>query len=231
VVALDVRTGKQRPIYGMGRHNHENSVPIPGYGHPVVLSGDDTFTSGPLTEVFPEGAVPSQSQLYSYIAPNTNALLADKGDLWAFVSDTPGVRNYYDVTPGSRTPVTGISSRCRRTSPPAALRWLRAEGRRQGLPAASGRRELADRSPLRDSGRHRRPPVGARVLERHQQRVPIRPRRGHRLRQAAPQGEHRLHRRLGQGPEGGSEPGHAEFQVNERPGPEDWCSIRTTRRR
>ncbi len=107
VVALDVRTGKQRPIYGMGRHNHENSVPIPGYGHPVVLSGDDTFTSGPLTEVFPEGAVPSQSQLYSYIAPSTHALLADEGDLWAFVSDTPGVRNYYDVTPGSGTAVTG----------------------------------------------------------------------------------------------------------------------------
>ena len=107
VVALDVKTGKQRPIYGMGRHNHENAVAIPGYGDPVVLSGDDTFTSGPLTEVFPEGAVPAQSQLYSYIAPSTNALLADKGDLWAFVSDTPGVKNYYDVTPGSGTDVTG----------------------------------------------------------------------------------------------------------------------------
>ena len=39
VVALDVKTGKHRPIYGMGRHNHENSVPIPGYGQPVVFSG------------------------------------------------------------------------------------------------------------------------------------------------------------------------------------------------
>ena len=53
VVALDVRTGKHHPIYGMGRHNHENNVAIPGYGDPVVLSGDDTFTSGPLT-----GSVP-----------------------------------------------------------------------------------------------------------------------------------------------------------------------------
>ena len=53
VVALDVQTGKHHPIYGMGRHNHENSVPIPGYGYPVVLSGDDTFTSGPLTGVLP----------------------------------------------------------------------------------------------------------------------------------------------------------------------------------
>ena len=32
VVARDVRNGKQHPIYGMGRHNHENSVAIPGYG-------------------------------------------------------------------------------------------------------------------------------------------------------------------------------------------------------
>jgi len=107
VVALDVKTGKQRPIYGMGRHNHENSVPIPGYGRPVVFSGDDTFTSGPLTEVFPPGAVPSQSQLYSYMAPSTDALMADQGDLWAFVSDTPGVKNYYDVIPGSGTEVKG----------------------------------------------------------------------------------------------------------------------------
>ena len=107
VVALEVATGKQRPIYGMGRHNHENSVPIPGYGKPVVLSGDDTFTSGPLTGVFPAGAVPAQSQLYSYIAPSTDALLADTGDLWAFVSDTPGVKNYYDVLPNSGAVVTG----------------------------------------------------------------------------------------------------------------------------
>jgi hypothetical protein len=94
---------------GMGRHNHENSVAIPGFDDLVVLSGDDTFTSGPLNGVtFPAGVnVPSQSQLYSYIAPTTDAVLADKGDLWAFVSDTPGVRNYYDVIPGSGQTVTG----------------------------------------------------------------------------------------------------------------------------
>jgi hypothetical protein len=107
VVALDVRRGKHKPIYGMGRHNHENSVAIPGYGKPVVFSGDDTFTSGPLTGVFPAGAVPAQSQLYSYIARNTNKLMADKGRLWAFVSDTPGVRNYYDVVPNAGTEVKG----------------------------------------------------------------------------------------------------------------------------
>jgi hypothetical protein len=111
VVALDARTGKQRPIPGMGRHNHENAVPIPGYGKPVVLSGDDTFTSGPLT-IPPGGpltatSVPAQSQLYSYIAPNTNELLNDHGDLWAFVSDTPGFTDYYDFAPGSTQSITG----------------------------------------------------------------------------------------------------------------------------
>jgi hypothetical protein len=108
-IALDVKTGKDKPIYGMGRHNHENDVAIPGFGYPVVFSGDDTFTSGPLTGVtFPTGvSVPSQSQLYSYIAPSTDGLLADQGDLWAFVSDTPNVKNYYDVIPNSNTVVTG----------------------------------------------------------------------------------------------------------------------------
>ena len=109
VVALDVQTGKHHPIYGMGRHNHENSVAIPGYGDLVVLSGDDTFTSGPLTGVaFPAGvSAPAQSQVYSYIASDTNSLLADQGTLYAFVSDTPGVKNYYNVLPNSGTVVTG----------------------------------------------------------------------------------------------------------------------------
>ncbi len=109
VVALDVRTGQHHPIYGMGRHNHENSVAIPGFDDLVVMSGDDTFTSGPLTGVaLPAGVtVPSQSQVYSYIAPDTDSLLSDDGTLYAFVSDTPGVRNYYDVLPGSNTSVSG----------------------------------------------------------------------------------------------------------------------------
>ena len=110
VIALDVKTGKHHPIQGMGRHNHENSVPIPGYGHPVVLSGDDTFTSGPMANipVTPAEAPRfAQSQLYSYIASSTDELLADEGDLWAFVSDTPGVNDYYDIAPGSTTQISG----------------------------------------------------------------------------------------------------------------------------
>ncbi len=44
---------------GWARHNHENAVAIPGYGKPVVFSGDDTFTSGPLTGVPFPSVVPS----------------------------------------------------------------------------------------------------------------------------------------------------------------------------
>lgn len=107
VVALDIKSGESRPIYGMGRLNHENSVAVPGYRYPVVLTGDDTFTSGPLTGVFATGVVPAQAQLYSYIASSASAVLKDQGQLWAFVSDTPGVRNYYDVLPGSGAEITG----------------------------------------------------------------------------------------------------------------------------
>ena len=111
VVALDVRTGKHQAIPGMGRHNHENSVAIPGYDDLVVLSGDDTFTSGSLTippgGPIPAGSRPSQSQLYSYVAPNTGALLADEGELWGFVSDDPSVNDYYDFAPGSTMSVSG----------------------------------------------------------------------------------------------------------------------------
>jgi hypothetical protein len=111
VVALDVRTGKHTAIHGMGRHNHENAVAIPGFEDLVVMSGDDTFTSGPLTipagGPLPAGSRPAQSQLYSYLAPDTDSLLADDGKLWAFVSDDPSFNDYYDFTPGSAQSVSG----------------------------------------------------------------------------------------------------------------------------
>ena len=104
VAALDVRTGKHSAIPGMGRHNHENSVAIPGFDDLVVMSGDDTFTNGALTippgGPLPAGTRPAQSQLYSYLASDTSSLLADEGELWAFVSDTPGFNDYYDFVPG-----------------------------------------------------------------------------------------------------------------------------------
>jgi hypothetical protein len=83
VVAYDVQTGQNRPIWGMGRHNHENSVAIPGFSQRVLLSGDDTFTT-----------TPSQSQVYSYSAANADAVWNDQGTLRAFVSD--GAKQRYD---------------------------------------------------------------------------------------------------------------------------------------
>jgi hypothetical protein len=111
VLALDVKSRQYHVIYGMGRHNHENNVAIPGFEDLVVLSGDDTFTSGPLT-IPPGGpnletSAASQSQLYSYIASDTDSLLADEGDLLAFVSDDPAFDDYYDFVPGSATSVSG----------------------------------------------------------------------------------------------------------------------------
>jgi hypothetical protein len=95
----------------MGRHNHENNVAIPGFDDLVVLSGDDTFTSGPLT-IPPGGpntetSAASQSQLYSYIASDSDELLADEGELWAFVSDNTSFDDYYDFIPGSAQSVSG----------------------------------------------------------------------------------------------------------------------------
>jgi hypothetical protein len=85
VVAFDVKSGEYRSIYGMGRHNHENSVALEGYRGPVVLSGDDTFTA-------------PASQLYMYTARNGRAVWNDQGTLWAFVSDDPATNDYGDLS-------------------------------------------------------------------------------------------------------------------------------------
>jgi hypothetical protein len=88
VVAYDVRSGEYKSIYGMGRHNHENSVAIPGYRDLVVLSGDDTFTA-------------PASQLYSYIADDTDELLEDEGALFAFRSNNSAINDYGDLSGAS----------------------------------------------------------------------------------------------------------------------------------
>jgi hypothetical protein len=96
VIANDIRSGQHKVIYGMGRLNHENDVAVAGYGHPVVLSGDDTFVSNP-----------AGSQLYSYMADSADALWNDQGDLYGFVSDNSAVDDYYDFPVGSSMSVSG----------------------------------------------------------------------------------------------------------------------------
>jgi hypothetical protein len=85
VVAFDLKTKQYRSIYGMGRHNHENSVALEGYRHPVVLSGDDTFNA------------PS-SQMYMYLADDADAVWNDTGTLWAFKSSNPAINDYGDLS-------------------------------------------------------------------------------------------------------------------------------------
>jgi hypothetical protein len=88
-VAHDVKNGKTKSIYGMGRHNHENQVAIPGFDELVLLSGDDTFQTNP----------PASSQLYMYTAGDVDELWADQGPLHAFVADGTDT-DYFDLQPG-----------------------------------------------------------------------------------------------------------------------------------
>jgi hypothetical protein len=89
VVALDTLTGQTYEIPGLGRMNHENTVVVPGgWDQVVVLTDDDTFSA------------PS-AQLYMYLADSPGRLLADRGGLYAFVSDNAAINDYGDLPPGT----------------------------------------------------------------------------------------------------------------------------------
>jgi hypothetical protein len=87
-VAYDIKAKTYKSIYSMGRSNHENELGVPGYGHPVVLTGDDTFDA-------------PASQLYMLSAASGAAFWNDQGTLYAFVSDNPAVNDYGDLTTAS----------------------------------------------------------------------------------------------------------------------------------
>ncbi len=100
VVALDAATGTFSQIAGMGRHNHENTVVVPGgWNQFAALSTDDTFTA-------------TTSQLYMYLFNHESHLWQDKGSLWAFrvtrTQDGPvdptdpfnEANDYIDLSPG-----------------------------------------------------------------------------------------------------------------------------------
>ena len=85
---------------------------------------------------------PSQSQLYSYQAGNTKNILADKGDLWAFVSDDPDLRRLLRLhaeldAVGLRPIHQGAEEHRDREE----LRRVRDHGGRRRLPRAAQRRD------------------------------------------------------------------------------------------
>ena len=83
---LDWKTGEYRPIQGLGRYNHENTISLNGNrnGKIGLLSTDDTF-DGP------------SAQLYLYLARRDRAVWHDRGHLFAFrVTE----KNGEGVTPG-----------------------------------------------------------------------------------------------------------------------------------
>ena len=100
-VALDTKTGEYRPIPGLGRYNHENTIALRGNRNDKIglLSTDDTF-DGP------------SAQLYLYLARRDRAVWHDRGHLFAFRATEKngevvppgdpfnGANDYLDLQPG-----------------------------------------------------------------------------------------------------------------------------------
>ena len=110
-VYLNTVTGKYDVIAGAGRHNHENTVVVPGgwWGNVVSLSGDDSFA----TPSTPDR--PNLSQIYQFSGRSFLAYTQDRGELWAFrvtgthtgpltpeqiVNPLNGANDYLDIAPG-----------------------------------------------------------------------------------------------------------------------------------
>ncbi len=105
-VYFDTKTGKSAPLLSQGRHNHENTVIVPGWKKGIVaLSGDDTFTTfDPLR--------PNLSQLYMSMSHNWQHFQKDESTLYGFRvtgtggaaidPDDPfnGANDYLDIEPG-----------------------------------------------------------------------------------------------------------------------------------
>ena len=117
VLALDVKSEQYHVIYGMGRHNHENNVAIPGFDDLVVLSGDDTFTSGPLTDPGRSGTArrrrPGPRTVAAVLVHRVGHGLAARrrgrplGVRRRRPDPDDDFNDYYDFAPGSTQTVTG----------------------------------------------------------------------------------------------------------------------------
>ena len=90
-LAIDARGGVHE-LPWIGRYNHENQISVPGFPrHVVLLNFDDRGGNG---------TTGSLSELYMYVARNSNQVLRGEGALYVFKSDevaTPG-----QLQPGRR---------------------------------------------------------------------------------------------------------------------------------
>ena len=126
----------------------------------------------------------ASSQLYTYIAPDTDALWADEGDLWAFVSDTPGVQGLLRLRPRRRDRGLGHFIKV----PKTIATGKKADGSELTRRRTSRRMLRCRPARLRDPGRAAvgARPVGQRGNNSYGKNVfRLRPHRGHRVRQAA----------------------------------------------
>ncbi len=88
VVAYDVKSGAYKSIYGMGRHNHENSVGDPGLRASGRAVGR-RHVHGAELAALPLHAPASAAAVWN-----------DTGTLWAFKSDVATINDYCDLTVG-----------------------------------------------------------------------------------------------------------------------------------
>lgn len=90
-LAIDAR-GDVYELPWIGRYNHENQIAVPGFpGHVVVLNFDDKGGNA---------SRGSLSELYMYVARNSNRVLRGQGTLYVFKSDD--VANPGQLQPGQR---------------------------------------------------------------------------------------------------------------------------------
>ena len=152
VLALDIRNGSTSRSTGWAGTTTRTMLRSRGTTTWWSFRATTRSRAAPLTippgGPNPEVSAPSQSQFYSYIAPDTDALLDDEGHLWAFVSDNPRFDDYYDFVPGSdpvgeRTLHPGAEEHRHREE----RRRVGDDVRRRRVSGAAHERELAEGPP------------------------------------------------------------------------------------
>ena len=95
-LAID-RQGNVTEMPWLGYYAHENQISVPGFrGSVVLVNFDDAGTSGSSPDPDPDNG--SNSELYMYVAPNSNGALRGNGQLYVF--NSPDALNVGELVPG-----------------------------------------------------------------------------------------------------------------------------------